>query len=863
MKIIKSKAITKISCAFMIAFLIMHAIGMPIVIAASADESTASGHFSSSDSSSSSGGSDNSGDSSSKKDPESKKSDSSENNDSGKKTTTDSGSSNSNNSSSDKTNNTDSGSSGGNASGSTDASSKNDTTNPGQSNGSSGSSTDPGNSTNASNNNGSNTDTGLSGQSNDNSSSNSGSINNENNGNGQTAGNSNGGNNGNNTSSSNSNGSTQETTGTGNIGTSETNPTDTNTDLSVGTTSPDLGIGTTDPNLGIGTTEPVIPMAPMMNMMAPMMFMAPLVPTGSPTITINGSDPATVTQGSTYNDAGATAVDSLGNSIPVDTVSNVDTTIIGTYSVTYTATDSAGNTATASRTVEVVASAPIGAPIITILGSNPATVTQGNIYNDAGATAVDYMGMSLTVSAVSNVDTSIVGSYSVSYSATDSLGNTSTASRTVDVVAVSMTSPVITILGNNPDTVTQNTTYTDPGATAVDGNGNSLTVSAISNLDTAIVGTYTITYSATDSLGQTSTATRTVDVTTAVISLPVITVLGNNPETVTQNSTYTDAGATAVDGSGNYIPVSAVSNVDTSIVGTYSVTYSATDSSGNTTTATRTVEVVAASAIAPTITILGNNPDSVTINSTYADAGATATDSLGVPLTVTSVSNVDTSIIGTYSVTYSATDAGGLTATVTRTVNVVAASTNSGGTTTSTTSTSSGGGHHHHHHHHNNHGHGGSESNRYVGPEVFRNFYGSLIRTGGQDENQLSQDENSEQSGTEEGSQSNVSGSQVLGTQAEFATANGQGRGIAAWPWVLIALAYLAIFNYLLWMPGAFNSLRWASPAILTAGGLLVWYIFDPIHSNSWFPYTIIAIGIISYLNYYFRFRNIKTATIE
>jgi len=74
---------------------------------------------------------------------------------------------------------------------------------------------------------------------------------------------------------------------------------------------------------------------------------------------------------------------------------------------------------------------------------------------------------------------------------------------------------------------------------------------------------------------------------------PVITVLGNNPETVALNSTYIDAGAAAVDNfDGNVSHNIVVDNqVDTAVAGMYMVHYSVTDSSGNTAMAMRTVMV--------------------------------------------------------------------------------------------------------------------------------------------------------------------------------------------------------------------------------------------------------------------------------
>ncbi len=77
----------------------------------------------------------------------------------------------------------------------------------------------------------------------------------------------------------------------------------------------------------------------------------------------------------------------------------------------------------------------------------------------------------------------------------------------------------------------------------------------------------------------------------------VITLLWDNPQTVTEWETYVDPGATAVDEAWNDISDSIVSDaatvVDASKVDTYIVTYTATNSDWNSKTKTRTVEVVA------------------------------------------------------------------------------------------------------------------------------------------------------------------------------------------------------------------------------------------------------------------------------
>ena len=58
-------------------------------------------------------------------------------------------------------------------------------------------------------------------------------------------------------------------------------------------------------------------------------------------------------------------------------------------------------------------------PVITINGDNPATVELGTTYTDAGATAMDDFHGSTSVTASGTVDTSVVGSYTITYTATD------------------------------------------------------------------------------------------------------------------------------------------------------------------------------------------------------------------------------------------------------------------------------------------------------------------------------------------------------------------------------------------------------------------------------------------------------------
>ncbi len=68
--------------------------------------------------------------------------------------------------------------------------------------------------------------------------------------------------------------------------------------------------------------------------------------------------------GTAYTEAGVSATDTTDGNVAVVTEGSVDTATIGIYTITYTATDAAGNTATSTRTVTVLA-VPVSAQLLT------------------------------------------------------------------------------------------------------------------------------------------------------------------------------------------------------------------------------------------------------------------------------------------------------------------------------------------------------------------------------------------------------------------------------------------------------------------------------------------------------------------
>jgi len=139
--------------------------------------------------------------------------------------------------------------------------------------------------------------------------------------------------------------------------------------------------------------------------------------------------------------------------------------------------------------------------------------------------------------------------------------------------------PVITLIGSTPVTHTQNTTYTDPGANVTDNVDAGSVLVAQGSVNTAVVGSYILTYNYQDAAGNDAdTVTRTVDVVSVI---PVIVLNGLGTVYHIVDTTYTDAGAIATDNVDIDAAVVAVGSVDTATKGTYTLTYDHTDSDSN------------------------------------------------------------------------------------------------------------------------------------------------------------------------------------------------------------------------------------------------------------------------------------------
>ena len=384
-----------------------------------------------------------------------------------------------------------------------------------------------------------------------------------------------------------------------------------------------------------------------------------------PTLTLKGDTKIWVTKGMIYTEPGYIAIDNIDGNVTsrVVVTGTVDVNMEGTYTLSYDITDRAGNAATTqNRTVTVVAGD--ATPIITLKGQQVMAIEEGMVYVEPGYTATDREDGDLTgnVTVTGTVDTSKIGAYSLYYDVVDRSGNQAVQQvRTVRVVDV--TAPIITLTGSINMTVQANSAYADPGYAATDDYDGDLTgnVTVTGMVDVTRISTYTLHYDVSDNSGNTAIQqTRTVHVVD--VTSPTITLTDPTDMTIQINSTYADPGYMAADDYDGDLTASVIvtGTVDDTQIGTYTLYYDVSDSSGNTATQqVRTIHVVAATS--PTITLSGSSTMTVSFGSEYSEPGYTATDPEDGDLTASVVvtGTVNTAKIGTYTLYYDVSDSFG------------------------------------------------------------------------------------------------------------------------------------------------------------------------------------------------------------
>jgi hypothetical protein len=305
--------------------------------------------------------------------------------------------------------------------------------------------------------------------------------------------------------------------------------------------------------------------------------------------------------------------------------------------VTFTATDVAGNFS--SRTITISNIDKI-APVITILGSNPANVQINTLYTDAGVSVTDNSGVPLTFTASSSVNTSVLGTYAVDYTSVDLAGNVATATRIVNVVDT--IAPVISVPATQVFEATGTTTT--PVLVQATATDNSSTSPIITYNPAGFgLGTSTVIWTATDLSGNVATATSLVVIkdTTG----PAMSLIGPAVLDLSVGNTYVEQGASSTDLVDGVRPVTIFGTVNTNNVGIYTVNYISSDLSGNVSTISREVVVSAVPPVLTSMNILPLNP-SVTVGEQITFVSTTL-DQFGQPFATTTTWSNTNNVVGT------------------------------------------------------------------------------------------------------------------------------------------------------------------------------------------------------------------------
>jgi formylglycine-generating enzyme required for sulfatase activity len=154
----------------------------------------------------------------------------------------------------------------------------------------------------------------------------------------------------------------------------------------------------------------------------------------NPELELFGGAGITREAGQAWAEPGAAGHDARdGNLTASITVSGtVDMNTTGTYILTYSVADAAGNEANASRTVTVVDTTN---PVLTLLGDANMSQAKDSAWVDPGATASDSLDGNLTssITITGTVDVNTTGVYTLTYSISDGASNEANATRVVNV----------------------------------------------------------------------------------------------------------------------------------------------------------------------------------------------------------------------------------------------------------------------------------------------------------------------------------------------------------------------------------------------------------------------------------------------
>ena len=340
-----------------------------------------------------------------------------------------------------------------------------------------------------------------------------------------------------------------------------------------------------------------------------------------PEIVLSGSATVTIVVDAVYTDAGASATDNVDGDISDRIVVDnpVDTSQVGTYTITYSVADLAGNTAVATRTVIVQVTIPPPPPVIQgqqllqtveeesiaigiddlivdYPGNDPANLTvvihDGQFYTHSGTTVTPSTNFSGVLSVPVTVSDGVMESNVFPLSITVIPVNDPPsidgqyAVQTLERTPIEITTAHLLLSDPDNDPLELSVRVLDGAGYQRVGNTVTPEPGVIGMLDVKVV--------ASDGELDSDTFDLLVQVIADNVP-PEIVLIGSATISIRLGNSYTDAGASATDNvDGDISDRIVVDNpVNTNRAGTYTITYNVEDFAGNAAVATRTVIVEA------------------------------------------------------------------------------------------------------------------------------------------------------------------------------------------------------------------------------------------------------------------------------
>ncbi|MCL1975140.1 MAG: DUF5011 domain-containing protein, partial [Firmicutes bacterium] len=370
-----------------------------------------------------------------------------------------------------------------------------------------------------------------------------------------------------------------------------------------------------------------------------------VIDTTAPVLTLLGNVIMELKLGENFMEPGYTAIDDTDGNITakVTVTGAVNVNVAGVYRLEYAVADAAGNTATATRIVEIVYTDDTP-PVLTLKGASNMQLRQGDSFVEPGYTAIDNVDGDITnkVVVAGTVDIQTPGEYVLEYKVADAAGNMAAALRVVEVIQLDTTPPVLTLKGASNMEILQGNSFVEPGYTAIDNVDGDISskVSVSGMVNSEVAEEYALDYRVADAAGNVAFARRVVTVLAKTEEKtytlpPTLTLFGSPGMQIFCGEDFSEPGYTAYDclGADLTSAVYIANNVDNEHEGVYTVNYSVEDLGGQTARATRTVTVAERETPppptgAPTITIIGSDPIILHLGSDtpYTEQGAYAYD---------------------------------------------------------------------------------------------------------------------------------------------------------------------------------------------------------------------------------------------